>query len=374
MCSALMPVRPTVTDVLRDALLTRHYSTRTVSAYVWWIRQFIRWSGRRHPRHTDRRDVEAFLTHLAVERRVAASTQNQALAALLFLYREVLEQPLADIRPVHATRRTVRPTVLSADEVRAVLGHMDGVPWLVASLLYGTGMRVGEATALRLKDIDFARREILVRAATGAKDRLTMLPDALVLPLTAHIAQVRSAHARWRQQGTAAVELPTRLGRRLPTAGTELLWFWLFPAARAYRVTGDAARPWRRHHVHETVIQRAVTHATRRAEAAKRVTCHTFRHSFAAHLLEAGHDIRAVQELLGHAAVSTTMIYTHVLQRGGRGVTSPIDRLGGGGTPPLPDAHQFEGLSQTTPDNQARPRYHEGRRLKSPWDRKLRGS
>jgi integron integrase len=367
-----MPERPTVTDVLRDALLTRHYSARTVSAYAWWVRQFVRWSGRRHPREMGRHDVERFLTYLAVERRVAASTQNQALAALLFLYRDVLEQPFGDISPVHAKRPKVRPTVLSQDEVRAVLDQMDGVPWLIASLLYGTGMRIGEATALRLKDVDFARREVLVRAAKGAKDRLTMLPDALVPPLQAHVARVRNAHARWRQQGTAAVELPTRLGRKLPSAGTELLWFWLFPAARAYRVVGSGTRDWRRHHVHETVIQRAVTEAARRSGMAKRVTCHTFRHSFATHLLESGYDIRTVQELLGHSDVSTTMIYTHVLNRGGRGVRSPIDALDSGAVSLPPERHQFTGVSQTTPDNQARRRFHEGRSLKSPWDRDLR--
>lgn len=364
--------RPTVSEVLRDALLMRHYSARTVTAYVWWVRQFVRWAGRRHPRELARHDVERFLTHLAVERRVAASTQNQALAALLFLYRDVLEQPLGELTPVHAKRPVVRPTVLAHEEVARVLDELDGVPWLVASLLYGTGMRVGEATALRLKDVDFARREVLVRAAKGAKDRLTMLPERLIPPLQAQIALVRAAHVRWARAGTATVELPTRLGRKLPTAGTSLLWFWLFPAARPYRVPADREHPWRRHHVHETVIQKAVTQAARRAAVDKRVTCHTFRHSFATHLLEAGYDIRTVQELLGHQDVSTTMIYTHVLNRGGRGVRSPMDALAGGGAP-APGAHESEGYSQTRSDYHARPRYHEGRRLKSPWDRDLRG-
>ncbi len=320
-----------------------------------------------------RREVEAFLTYLAVERRVSASTQNQALAALLFLYREVLEQPFGDVSPAHAKRPTVRPTVLSADEVRIVLAQMDGVPWLVASLLYGTGMRVGEGTALRIKDVDFARREILVRAAKGAKDRLTMLPESLVAPLQEHIERVRRAHARWRQQGTAAVELPSRLGRKLPSAGTELLWFWVFPAARAYRVAGATRPEWRRHHVHETVIQRAVSAAAREAALEKRVTCHVFRHSFATHLLEAGYDIRTVQELLGHTDVSTTMIYTHVLNRGGRGVRSPMDLLASPDHPPAPARHQFPGVSQTGSDNQARRRWHDGRQLKSPSDGDLRG-
>jgi integron integrase len=361
-----------LTDVLRDALLTRHYSGRTVSAYVWWVRQFVRWSGRRHPRTMGRRDVEAFLTYLAVERRVAASTQNQALAALLFLYREVLEQPFGDIAPVHAKRPKIQPTVLTQAEVRAVLDQIEGLPWLVASLLYGTGMRVGEATALRIKDIDFARREVLVRAAKGAKDRLTMLPDSLIAPLTSHIQRVRAAHARWHQQGTAAVELPGRLGRKLPAAGTEVLWFWVFPAARPYRVAGASRPEWRRHHVHETVIQRAVSAAARRTAVGKRVTCHTFRHSFATHLLEAGYDIRTVQELLGHSDVSTTMIYTHVLNRGGRGVRSPMDLAVDTMLPP-PAAHRCTPTSQTAPDNQARPHTHGGILLKSPWDRDLRG-
>jgi integron integrase len=370
-----LDARPSLSTVLREALLVRHYSARTVSAYVWWVRQFVRWSGRRHPRELGRREVEAFLTYLAVERRVASSTQNQALAALLFLYREVLEQPFGDVAPAHAKRPKVRPTVLSLLEVQSVLAQMDGVPWLVASLLYGTGMRVGEGTALRIKDVDFARREVLVRAAKGAKDRLTMLPESLVEPLKTHIERVRRVYARWRQQGTAAVELPARMGRKLPAAGTDWLWFWLFPAARPYRVAGATRPEWRRHHVHETVIQRAVTAAARDAALDKRVTCHVFRHSFATHLLEAGYDIRTVQELLGHTDVSTTMIYTHVLNRGGRGVRSPMDMI----APPVlvpsptPPRHEPSGISQTPSDNQARRSMIEGRRHKSPRERDLRG-
>jgi integron integrase len=400
-----MPLDPpprTLLQALRDELSLRHYSARTLAAYTMWIRQYIRWSGRRHPRTLGRAEVERFLTYLAVERQVAASTQNQALAALVFLYREVLQQPFGDVTPVHAKRPNRQPTVLSQGEVRQVLDQMTGVPWLVASLLYGCGLRIGEAVSLRVKDLDIDRREVLVRGGKGNKDRLTMLPDALVPPLQSHLREVARWHRVWQQRCTATVELPGAFVRKAPFAATAWGWFWVFPAARAYRVPGDRERPWRRHHLHETVVSRAVGEAAARSGIAKRVTTHTFRHSFATHLLEAGYDIRTVQELLGHADVSTTMIYTHVLNKGGRGVRSPIDLLGSVRLPSAagtardpnhssggakatgsegegdrvlpPQRSHFDGSSLTTPDNEARRRMIDGKRLKSPWERDLRDS
>ena len=313
---------------MRDAIRTRHYSRRTEEAYLAWIRRYILFHGKRHPAEMGAAEMTQFLTSLAVRRKVAASTQNQALSALLFLYREVLGQEVPWLDGiVHAKRPRRLPVVLTREEIRAVLGQLNGVPRLMALLLYGAGLRVLECARLRVKDIDFASNQIVVRAGKGDRDRVTMLPAAVKADLARHLELVRRQYDRDLKRGAGWVELPGALMRKYPNAGREWGWQWVFPATRIYvdRSTGQR----RRHHLHETVLQRAVRDAIRRAGIAKHATCHTFRHSFATHLLEGGHDIRTVQELLGHRDVSTTMIYTHVLNRGPGAVRSPADRLAG---------------------------------------------
>ncbi len=311
---------------LRGALRLAHYSQKTEAAYIRWTKQFVRFHGIRHPAELGAEEVTRFLTWLATERRVAASTQAQALGALLFLYREVVKQPLGSLSGAVRAKQPIRiPTVLTPEEVEAVLAELSGVVGLVGLLLYGAGLRLGEALSLRIKDIDLERGEISIRQAKGAKDRITILPVRAVGPLRAHLKRVKAVHDRDLGQGNGAVALPGALDRKLPGAGRDWAWQWVFPAVRHYRVAGTAER--RRHHVHPTAIQRAVVAAVRRSGISKRATCHTLRHSFATHLLEAGYDIRTVQELLGHRDVSTTMIYTHVLNRGGPGVRSPADGL-----------------------------------------------
>ena len=271
-------------------------------------------------------EVSKFLTSLAVDGQVAASTQNQALSALLFLYRNVLEQELPWLDGVVRAKHTPRlPVVLTREEVRAVIAQLRGTPRLMVLLLYGSGLRLLEAARLRVKDIDFARNQIIVRAGKGDKDRAVPLPAVAVPALATHMAGVERQHARDLERGAGWVELPWALARKYPHAGREWPWQWVFPATRFYvdRATGQR----RRHHLHESVLQRAVKDAVRRANIPKRATCHTFRHSFATHLLEAGHDIRTVQELLGHRDVSTTQIYTHILNQGPAGVRSPADQL-----------------------------------------------
>ena len=313
---------------MRDAIRTRHYSRRTEEAYLAWIRRYILFHGKRHPAEMGAAEMTQFLTSLAVRRKVAASTQNQALSALLFLYREVLGQEVPWLDGiVHAKRPRRLPVVLTREEIRAVLGQLNGVPRLMALLLYGAGLRVLECARLRVKDIDFASNQIVVRAGKGDRDRVTMLPAAVKADLARHLELVRRKYDQDLKPGAGWVELPGALMRKYPNAGREWGWQWVFPATRIYvdRSTGQR----RRHHLHETVLQRAVRDAIRRAGIAKHATCHTFRHSFATHLLEDGHDIRTVQELLGHRDVSTTMIYTHVLNRGPGAVRSPADRLAG---------------------------------------------
>jgi integron integrase len=314
--------RRLIADV-RLAIRTRHFSARTEQAYVAWVKRYVRHHGMRHPRTLTERDLEAFLSALAVEHNVSASTQNQALAAILFLYRNVLGIPFSGIDGVTRAKRPKRlPVVLSRAEAMAVIQQMTGTPRLVAALLYGSGLRLLEALTLRVKDVDLRACEIRIRAGKGQKDRVTMLPASLVQPLEDHLARVRSLHARDLANGAGSVLLPHALGRKLPEAARDWSWQWVFPATRLFR---DAAGALHRHHLHETVLQRQVKEAVQRARITKRATCHTFRHSFATHLLEGGYDIRTVQELLGHKDVSTTMIYTHVLNRGGRGVLSPLD-------------------------------------------------
>ncbi len=299
---------------------------RTEQAYVQWIRRFIVFSGMRRPRQLGEAEVARFLSHLAVERHVSASTQNQALAALLFLYREVLDQPVGWVdRVVRAKRPKRLPVVLTRDEVRAILRRLEGRRWLMVALLYGAGLRLLECLCLRVKDVDLERSELRIRTGKGGKDRVTVLPESVKPALMDQLRRVQALHARDRRAGFGSVILPDALCRKYPNAHCELAWQFVFPASRCLidRQSGRLVR----HHQHRSVLQRAVKQAARDAEIAKHVTCHTFRHSFATHLLDDGYDIRTVQELLGHSNVNTTMIYTHVLNRGGRGVRSPADRL-----------------------------------------------
>ena len=313
-------------DALRRVVRTRHYSRRTEEAYAGWVRRYVRFHGLRHPAELGEREVGRFLSHLASVGRVSASTQNQARAALLFLYRDVLDRPAGELAGVVLARRPHRlPVVLSRHEVRAVLDSLSGAPRLVATLLYGGGLRLMEALQLRVKDVDFARGELVVRGGKGAKDRVTVLPASVAAPLAAHLRRVQRLHGRDLASGAGSVELPGAYSIKAPVAARDWAWQWVFPARQCYVDHPTDER--RRHHLHESAVQRAVQAAVLRAGVAKRATCHTFRHSFATHLLEAGYDIRTVQELLGHSDVRTTMIYTHVLNRGGRGVRSPPDGL-----------------------------------------------
>ena len=320
------PQQPRLLDRVRAALRARHYSRRTEKAYVHWIKRYIFFHGKRHPAEMGAAEVTAFLTALAVRDRVAASTQNQALNALLFLYREILgvELPWLD-GLVRAKRPQHLPTVLTREEVRTVLEQLDRAPRLMALLLYGAGLRLLECCRLRIKDVDFATNQITIRDGKGSKDRVTMLPSAVKIDLARHVERARALHQRDLAAGAGWVELPWALGRKYPNAGREWAWQWVFPATRLYVDPSTGQR--RRHHLHESVVQRAVREAVLKAGLAKKATCHTFRHSFATHLLEDGHDIRTVQELLGHQDVSTTMIYTHVLNRGPAAVRSPADRV-----------------------------------------------
>jgi integron integrase len=316
---------PRLLDRVRTSLRTRHYSARTEKAYVGWIRRFILFHHKRHPETLGEPEIAAFLSSLATEGKVSASTQNQALAGLLFLYQVVLGRQLAWLGDLtHAKRPQRLPVVLTRDEAGALLGRLRGPYWIVCALLYGGGLRLLEALQLRVKDVDLERREILVRDGKGRKDRPTILPLALLTPLREHIAIVRAQHESDLAAGKGAVEIPDALHRKYPGAPRQWAWQWLFPATRTY--LHAETREIRRHHLHETAVQRAVAAAARAAGIAKPATPHTLRHSFATHLLEDGYDIRTIQELLGHKDVSTTMIYTHVLNRGPRGVRSPLDR------------------------------------------------
>jgi integron integrase len=297
-----------------------------MQTYCHWVKRFIYFHKVRHPDEMGEPEINAFLTHLAVKERVAASTQNQALSALLFLYRHVLAREIGDLGEVIRARKPKRmPIVMTREEVKAVLANLSGDKWLMASLMYGTGLRLMECLRLRVQDIDFTRKEILVRDGKGAKDRITMLPESLRAPLQDHLKKVKAIHEQDLADGWGRVKMPYALDRKYPNAASDWRWQWVFPQERRWRnsETGEQGR----HHVDESLVQRAVKEAVTSAEVVKRASCHTFRHSFATHLLESGYDIRTVQELLGHKDVKTTMVYTHVLNQGPKGVRSPMDEI-----------------------------------------------
>jgi len=324
--SSLVRNPPKLLDRVRQAIRVRHYSRRTEKSYVGWCRRFILFHGKRHPRTMGAKQVSAFLSDLAVRGHVSPSTQNQALSALLFLYRHVLDRDIDDFKDVVRAKAQPRlPVVLSRHEVKRFLDELHGTSHLVAELLYGSGMRLLEGLRLRVKDIDFDRHWITVRNGKGDKDRLTVLPESLQPKLMRQLKTARRTHDDDLAKGAGETRLPGALARKYPNAAREWPWQWVFPAKRTWHdpTTGQSYR----HHYHESAVQRAVKQALRRAKVFKRASSHTLRHSFATHLMEDGYDIRTVQELLGHSDVSTTMIYTHVLNRGPHGVISPADRM-----------------------------------------------
>jgi integron integrase len=307
-------------------LRSRHYSRRTEQAYCHWVKRFIFFHYVRHPAQMAEPEINAFLTHLALKEKISASTQNQALSALLFLYRHVLHREIGNLGDVIRARKPKRlPVVMTRQEVKTLLNHLYGDKWLMASLMYGAGLRVLECLRLRVQDIDVAARQITVRDGKGFQDRRTMLPDAVIRPLREHLARVRQIHQRDLADGYGRVAMPYALARKYPNAASTWGWQWVFP--QEHRWVNPATGHQGRHHVDESLMQRALQAAVRKTGIAKHATCHTFRHCFATHLLESGYDIRTVQELLGHKDVKTTMIYTHVLNRSGLGVPSPVDAL-----------------------------------------------
>ena len=319
------PRKPKLMAQMREALRARHYSSRTEQAYCHWVRRYIFFHGVRHPAEMGEAEINAFLTELAVRENVSASTQNQALSALLFLYRNVIGRGVGTLGDVVRARRPERlPIVLTREEVKTVLANLRGDKWLMASLMYGAGLRLMECLQLRVQDLDLSRGEILVRDGKGAKDRITMLPDSLKAMLRKHLQRVKEVHERDVAVGWGRVRLPDALDRKYPSAPRDWRWQWVFPQEKRWknRETGEEGR----HHVDESIVQRAVKEAVLEAGITKRASCHTFRHSFATHLIEDGYDIRTVQELLGHRDVRTTMVYTHVLNRGPGGVRSPLDQ------------------------------------------------
>jgi integron integrase len=310
-------------DQVREAMRLNHYAYRTEETYVQWIRRYILFHDKRHPKDMGRPEIEAFLTDLAVNQQVAASTQNQALNAILFLYHKILEIEIAGINAVRANQPRNLPVVLTKAETLAIIQAIGGPHQLVVKLLYGSGLRLSEALRLRVKDLDFAQQQIIVRDGKGRKNRITMLPASALTELQDHLVGVRRQHQQDLVHGFGSVYLPFALERKYLNANRDWIWQYVFPAGRI--VKDPRNEEMRRHHLHESGIQKAVKQAVRQAGIAKKVGCHTFRHSFATHLLESGYDIRTIQELLGHKDVKTTMIYTHVLNRGGRGVRSPLD-------------------------------------------------
>jgi len=347
---------PRLLDRVRLAIRARHYSLRTEEAYVAWIRRFILFHGKRHPVEMGEAEINAFLMDLAVRGGVSASTQNQGLAAVLFLYRHVLEKPLpvlADV--VRAKRPQHLPVVMTRAEVRAVIGRMGGTPRLVAMLLYGSGMRLLECLRLRIKDVEYGENRIVVRDAKGHRDRVVPFPIVLRAALASSLSRVKGIHRRDLATGLGSVFLPDALARKYPRADREWGWQWVFPAE--HRSRDPRTQVERRHHLHETVVQRAVKQAVRDVGISRAASCHTFRHSFATHLIQDGYDIRTVQELLGHKDVKTTMIYTHVLNRGGLGVRSPADTLWRAIPTGFPDSRQLR--SRPNPLRQEIPPSHQ---------------
>ncbi|GAB4340901.1 MAG: integron integrase [Leptolyngbyaceae cyanobacterium] len=311
-------------DVVRETLRLKHYSYRTEVSYINWIKRYLIFHNRQHPRELGNAEIEAFLSHLAVDEQVAASTQNQALSALLFLYRDVLKLELdIQINAIRAKSSRYLPTVLTKSEATAVIRQLSGVYQLVVQLLYGSGLRQTECLQLRVKDVDFGHHQLVIRDAKGHESRVTILPDSVVEALREHLQTVKRLHQQDLAQGYGSVYLPFALGRKYPNAERDWVWQYVFPSDR--RARDPRSGIIRRHHLDPSGLQKAIKRATRAAGIEKRVSCHTFRHSFATHLLQSGYDIRTVQELLGHKDVKTTMIYTHVLNRGGRGVRSPLD-------------------------------------------------
>ena len=318
--------KPKLLDQVRDVIRRKHFSIRTEQSYVDWVRRFILFHNKRHPREMAEAEVTEFLTHLARDGRVAASTQNQALSALLFLYKQVLKQEIGWLEGVERAKRPARmPVVLTRDEVHKIFAHLHGTPRLMAGLLYGSGLRLMECVRLRVKDVDFGYARIVVRDGKGAKDRVTMLPVNLAKPLERHLQKVRAQYEEDLEAGFGSVFLPNAIARKCPRAEKEWAWQYVFPSSRLSFDPRSPAGAKQRHHIDETLLQDAVKKAVRASGVNKPATCHTLRHSFATHLLENGYDIRTVQELLGHKDVSTTMIYTHVLNRPGIGVKSPLD-------------------------------------------------
>ena len=320
-----MDAKPRLLDRVRDKLRALHYSYRTEQQCLFWIRRYILFHGKRHPAELGAADVEDFLTHLAVDRTVAASTQNQAMAAILFLYKKTLEIELPWLNGVIRAKPSMYlPVVLTSAEVRSLLSAMEGQYRLIGNVLYGGGLRIMEGLQLRVKDLQFDYRQIIVRSGKGDKDRVTIMPESLVESLRAHLVGVQAMHEHALRNGYAGVEMPYALERKYPKAPLEWGWQYVFPAARPSRDPRSGA--WRRHHLFPDTVQRHVKAAARAAGIIKPVTCHTFRHTFATHLLERGYDIRTVQELLGHKDVKTTQIYTHVMRKGANAVQSPLDQ------------------------------------------------
>lgn len=317
---------PRLLDQMRQALRSRHYSRRTEDSYCTWVKRFILFHKVRHPGEMGEKEINEFLSRLAIEGKVSASTQNQALSAILFLYRRVLRREIGDLGEVIRARRAKRlPVVMTREEVKAIMDRLEGQVWLTACLMYGAGLRLNECLSLRVQDIDFGANQITVRSGKGSKDRLTMLPQAAKQRLVEHLQRVRAIHEKDVADGYGKVSLPHALARKYPHAAWEWRWQFVFPQKR--RWVNSRTREQGRHHVDESIVQKAVKEAVRGAGIIKRATCHCLRHSFATHLLESGYDIRTVQELLGHKDVRTTMVYTHVLNRGGKGVRSPMDAI-----------------------------------------------
>jgi len=322
--------KPKLLDQLREAMRLKHYSLKTEKSYIHWVRRFIYFHHMRHPQEMGASEVQSFLNHLAVEQQVAASTQNQALNALVFLYKRVLQKELGSIDAVRARRPKHLPVVLTREETQRVLSLLSGVDHLMVSLLYGSGLRLMECLRLRVKDVDFDTKQIIVRDGKGFKDRVTILPQTVIPELRSHLVRVKALHEEFLRRGFGEVELPYALIRKYPNAAREWAWQYVFPAKNISTDPRSGVR--RRHHIHESVVQRAVKKAVRLAGISKHVGCHTFRHCFATHLLESGVDIRTVQELLGHKDVKTTMIYTHVMKSPGIDICSPLDAGFGEGT------------------------------------------